>query len=88
MPIRNPRSRTISLRLSEEEYVGLKRVCVVTGARSVSDLIRDAMRALLNGVNRDDVLGFRIDEFCAQLKNLDRKIDRLAHGILGGKTDQ
>ena len=88
MPIRNPHSRTISLRLSEEEYVGLKRVCVVTGARSVSDLIRDAMRALLNGVNRDDVLGFRIDEFCAQLKNLDRKIDRLARGVTGGKTDQ
>jgi len=86
MTIRNPRSRTISIRLSEEEYAGLKRVCVVTGARSVSDLIRDAMRVLLGGVNRDDVLSLRMDEFRSQLKGLDRKVDQLAKGLTGAKT--
>ena len=88
MTVRNRRSRTISIRLSEEEYVGLKRLCTVTGARSVSDLTRDAMRVVLNGANKDDVLGFRMDEFRALLKSLDRKIDELAAGITSSKSDR
>lgn len=86
MTILKPRSRMISIRLSEDEYLGLKQLCVVTGARSVSDLTRDAMRVVLNGVNRDDVLGLRLDEFRTQLKNLDRKIDKLAAGISSFKA--
>jgi hypothetical protein len=86
MTVLKPRSRMISIRLSEEEYAGLKQLCAVTGARSVSDLTRDAMRVVLNGVNRDDVLGLRLDEFRSQLKNLDRKIDKLAAGISSIKT--
>jgi hypothetical protein len=78
MAIQNPRSRTISVRLSEDEYAGLKRLCVITGARSVSDLTRDAMRVVLKGASRDDVLGIRMDEFRNMLKSLDLKIDRLA----------
>ncbi len=88
MKIQNRRSRTISIRLSEEEYVGLKRLCTVTGARSVSDLTRDAMRVVLNGANKDDVLGFRMDEFRALLKSLDRKIDELAAGIGSTRADR
>ena len=88
MTIQNRRSRTISIRLSEEEYVGLKRLCTVTGARSVSDLTRDAMRVVLNGANKDDVLGFRMDEFRALLKSLDRKIDELAAGIGSTRNDR
>ncbi len=87
MTIRNPRSRSISIRLSEEEYVGLKRLCLVTGARSVSDLTRDAMRVVLNGAGRDDVLGLRMDEFRNLLKNLDRKIDQLSARFSEHKTD-
>jgi len=87
MSIQNRRSRTISIRLSDEEYLGLKRLCLVTGARSVSDLTRDAMRVVLNGVNRDDVLGLRMDEFRSLLKSLDRKIDQLAAGLATGKTE-
>lgn len=88
MTIQNRRSRTISVRLSEEEYQGLKRICTIMGARSVSDLTRDAMRVVLNGVSRDDVLGLRMDEFRSLLKSLDRKIDELAAGITGLKVDQ
>ena len=88
MAIQNPRSRTISVRLSEEEYVGLKRLCVITGARSVSDLTRDAMRVVLNGASKDDVLGIRMDEFRTMLKSLDRKIDRLAAGLSVKAGDQ
>jgi len=88
MTVQNPRSRTISIRLSEQEYLGLKRLCVVTGARSVSELTRDAMRVVLNGASHDDVLGLRMEEFRSLLKSLDRKIDQLAAGITGLRNDQ
>jgi hypothetical protein len=78
----------ISIRLSEEEYFGLKRLCLITGARSVSDLSRDAMRVLLKGTSGDDALGLRMDEFRTLLKNLDRKIDQLAAGITASRVGQ
>jgi hypothetical protein len=77
----------ISVRLSEEEYSALRRLCSVTGARSVSDLTRDAMRVLLNGAGRDDVLGVRVDEFRTQMRNLDRKIEQLAADITSLKAN-
>lgn len=78
MAVLKPRSRSISIRLSEEEFLTLKQLCSVTGARSVSDLTRDAMRMILNGASRDDVITLRLDELRTQLKHLDRKIDELA----------
>ncbi len=77
MAVLKPRSRSISIRLSEEEFLTLKQLCSVTGARSVSDLTRDAMRMILNGASRDDVITLRLDELRTQLKHLDRKIDEL-----------
>jgi len=59
----------------------------VTGARSVSDLTRDAMRVLLNGANRDDVLGNHMDEFRAQMRSLNKKIEQLAAEISTFKND-
>ena len=37
----------ISFRLSEEEYAGLRTLCEIEGARSVSDLARDAVSRLM-----------------------------------------
>ena len=71
----------ISIRLSEEEYSALRRLCSVTGARSVSDLTRDAMRALLNGSERKDAAGSQVDEFRAEIRGMDRKIEQLASDI-------
>jgi hypothetical protein len=81
MTVLNPRSRMISIRLSEEEYSAFKRLRSVTGARSVSDLTRDAMRMFLNSTNREDVLGIHVNEFRTQMRNLDRKIEQLAAEI-------
>lgn len=78
----------ISVRLSEEEYSALRRLCSITGARSVSDLTRDAMRVVLNGgANRDDTLGVHVDEFRSQMRSLDRKIEQLAADITSLKTN-
>ena len=87
MTVLNPRSRMISVRLSEEEYSALRRLCTVTGARSVSDLTRDAMRVLLKSSNREDVLGIHIDEFRSQMRSLDQKIEQLAADITSLKTN-
>jgi len=37
----------ISFRVSEDEYTGLKNLCVNQGARSVSDMARDAVHRLV-----------------------------------------
>jgi len=87
MTVLNPRSRMISVRLSEEEYSTLRHLCSVTGARSVSDFARDAMRVLLNGANREIVPGILVDEFRSQMRSLDRKIEQLAAHISSLKTD-
>lgn len=87
MTVLNPRSRMISVRLSEEEYAALRRLCSVTGARSVSDLTRDAMRVLLNGASRDEKLGIHVDEFRSQMRNLDRKIEQLSADITSLKAN-
>lgn len=72
----------ISIRLSEDEYSGLKRLCGVTGARSVSDLAREAMRVLLDGPPQQDALGSRLEEFRLQMRSLDRKIEELSARLL------
>lgn len=81
MAVLKPRSRMISVRLSDEEYSALRRLCLVTGARSLSDITRDAMRGLLNGAVREDAEGNQMDEFRAQMRNLDKKIEQLAAEI-------
>ena len=77
MKIRNPRSHIISLRLSEDEYVSLKRLCSISGARSISDLIRDSIQIILDRPKADDVLTLRMDEFRGALKRLERKVDKV-----------
>jgi hypothetical protein len=82
MTISKPRSRMISVRLSEDEYVALQRLCALTGARSVSDLTRDAMQGLLNQVSREDALG----EFRSQMTSLVRKIEELSERVSASQT--
>jgi hypothetical protein len=81
----------ISVRLSDEEYSALVRLSLVTGARSISDLARDAMRVLLNGATREHIPGSYVEEFRAQMRSLDKKVDRLAAEITtfrgNGATD-
>jgi hypothetical protein len=74
----------ISVRLSEEEYAALRHLCSLTGARSVSDLTRDAV---LRGVNREDSLGNNLEEFRAGMKNLERKVEQLEAKITMIKSE-
>jgi hypothetical protein len=78
----------ISVRLSEEEYAALRHLCSLTGARSVSDLTRDAMRAVLKRVNRDDSPGDNFEEFRAGMKNLEKKVERLEARIMHSEPEE
>ena len=67
----------ISVRLSEDEYSALRDLCSLTGARSVSDLTRDAMRTVLRGVGREDPIAGNLEEFRMDIKNLEKKVQQL-----------
>jgi hypothetical protein len=86
MTVLKPRSRMISVRLSEDEYHALHHLCSVTGARSVSDLARDAMNMVLQGANRDGFPGPYMNEFRNLMRNLDSKIEQLAVDLTSVKS--
>lgn len=87
MTVLKPRSRMISVRLSEEEYSALRDLCSLTGARSVSDFTRDAMRTVLRSVNRDDPFASNLEEFRLGMKNLEKKLELLEAKITTIKTE-
>ncbi len=87
MTVSKPRSRMISVRLSEEEYIALRHLCSLTGARSVSDLTRDAVHSALKSVNRDDSPRVDFEEFRVGMKNLEKKIEQLEARITMFKPD-
>ena len=78
MTVLKPRSKMISVRLSEDEYSALQELCAVTGARSVSDLTRDAVRALMKSNSQPVSFQNEAAEFRAQIANLNRKFDELS----------
>jgi Ribbon-helix-helix protein, copG family len=78
MTVFKPRSRTVSVRLTEEEYVTLRALCAATGARSVSDLTRNAVRSLVQASTQPDLSRRDVEGFLAQIEELNRKVEKLA----------
>ena len=78
----NPKSRMISIRISDEEYEGLRSLCLSQGARSVSDLARTAMNQMLHitsdPANTGSSVELRFQELHGRLNLLDRRIEQLA----------
>lgn len=77
MKVLKPRSRMISIRLSEEEYAGLCRLSAETGAHSLSDLARDAMRKFLSTSAHDRFATDSADSVRSQMEIINRRIDEL-----------
>jgi hypothetical protein len=78
MTILKPRSRMISVRLSEDEFSALQQLCQVTGARSVSDLTRDAVRALMQSATPPKLSSTDVEEFRDQIAKMNRKLEELS----------
>jgi len=77
----------ISVRLSEEEYLTLRRLCSATGARSISDLTRDAMQVLLRGTTGDSFPGIDADELRNQMQDLHNKIEQLTVDMMSFRAE-
>ena len=69
----------ISFRLSEEEYEGLKHICIRIGARSLSDVARDAVQRLL-GSDAELKSGgnAQLRVLYERIEALDQEVKRLA----------
>ena len=87
MTVLKPRSRMITVRLSEDEYLAIRRMCASTGARSISDLTRDAMRAMINGATRGTKHSPYLDEVRDQLSRLNTGLDALAKRLESFRTE-
>lgn len=78
LTVLRPRSHAISVRLSEEEFATLRRMCVLRGARSVSDLARSAMQDMLEGGEIENVPASKKDKHSVRIRSLERKVEELA----------
>jgi hypothetical protein len=74
--------------MSEEEFTTLRRICVATGARSLSDLAREAMRGLLNGADSGSGSEASRIEYSAQMRDLEQKVEKLSAEIALVKADR
>jgi polyhydroxyalkanoate synthesis regulator phasin len=73
----------ISVRLSDDEFVKVKEACSATGARSISDLARDAIRRIMAGAQApreasEESLSARVEDLDRKVNHLQRQVSRLA----------
>lgn len=87
MTVLRPRSRTISIRLSEEEFSALRQICLTSGARSVSDLARDAMHDLLKSGSKENTMALTRDDHSVHMKELELKVEKLFAEIAMFKSE-
>lgn len=88
MTVLRPRSRSISVRLSEEEFAALQAVCIATGARSISDLARKAMQEVLERVDAENASNLNENGRSVKIKTLERKVEELAAELATFKVRQ
>ena len=79
MPIIKRRTKIVSVRLLAEEYTQLLQLCHSRGARSVSDLARDAM---LGVTSPSSQLEGQVIEMDARLVALRKEVAKLSR-LLG-----
>ena len=78
MSIRS-RDKMISFRLSEQAYERLREVRVTRGARSISELARDAVSQLVGSLApaSDEALEVRVNQLEGQIRGLALEIGKL-----------
>ena len=87
MSVLKRRSRMISFRVSEDEYAGLKNLCVHEGARSVSDMARDAVHRLIaNHSWQNHQLETVVQVLQVKIEALDMEVKRLGMALNGSAS--
>jgi hypothetical protein len=77
MGVSQPRSRIVYFRLSEQEFCQLVKACEAAGERSVSELVRCAVkRVLAAGAQQDDLsrLNASVQALTRVVKALQREL--------------
>jgi hypothetical protein len=79
MPENSRRTRSISLRLSEEEYEALQKLHRSYGARNVSDFARMAIQGLIGPApSTDGLLMAKLHQLDVRLDLVEQRVARLA----------
>jgi predicted CopG family antitoxin len=80
MTVMRARSKLVYFRVSEEEYAWLHKMCERTGARSLSDLVRQFLQerreGRFPGGDGAEELRARIERLTAMLEKLEAKLER------------
>ena len=87
MAVLRPRNRIVYFRVSEDEFHQVHRVCQATGARSISDLARSAMRNMIQAPQQDQPsrLFDRLSLLETLVANLNDQIHQLTLTLRGEK---
>ena len=89
MAVLRSRSRLVTFRLDPEEYAALRRVCISTGARSMSEFAREAVLANVDaGGASKTSLGGDLVTLTTRLHELDKLLKSatgLIERVLGGR---
>lgn len=82
------RTRTVSFRLSEEEYQELRNVCIAHGIRSMSDFARLTTQWWIDGDGaHNEPLLATIRELTGKLRQLDAEVKRLSGRASSGNEE-
>ena len=83
MPETMRKTRTISLRLSEQEFEVLKSLHAAHGAKSISEFARIAMQTVIKGsINTNHLaLQLKVQEMDGKLSVLDGEVARLSRVV-------
>jgi hypothetical protein len=76
-----PRVRTIGIWLSAKEYAAVKKFCVKTGARSISDLARAAILGVVAQAVKENARVLDVDQNETTVRALETKVDRLSREL-------
>jgi len=88
MAVAKARTRMVTVRFSEDEYIALKNLCLATGARNISRLTRDALQSLLNKPGFDNELAVQLGEIKFSVKTLEARVRKLeSHGTSPNDED-
>jgi hypothetical protein len=88
MAVLTPRTRTIGVRLSEEEYANVSKFCVQNGTRSIADLTRQALYVFILNANRETAAVSIENARDKHVKHLEEEIAKLSAEMAALNNDK
>jgi hypothetical protein len=91
MTLLRRRDKMVSIRLSDDEFIRVREACRMKGARSISDLARDAICRRVAGpsvreISGEDGLCARVEDLGLRINHLQEQVSRLATLVRDGES--